>query len=91
MQKRSISIQGHRTSILLEPEFWRVLDAAARDRGMSLPMLIAEIDKARMRDEPAPGLASALRVHALGCMAAKAANSDSSQTPTGSGIRDEAD
>ncbi|OFX00551.1 MAG: aryl-sulfate sulfotransferase [Alphaproteobacteria bacterium RIFCSPHIGHO2_12_FULL_63_12] len=65
MRKRSISIKGHRTSILLEPEFWTALDDAARRRGVSLPLLIAEIDQARMKSAPAPGLASALRVFAL--------------------------
>ena len=65
MRKRSISIQGHRTSIMLEPEFWAVLDEFALARGVSLPALIAEIDKRRMASNPPPGLASALRVFAL--------------------------
>lgn len=65
MRKRSISIKGHRTSILLEPEFWTALDEAALRRGVSLPALVAEIDQARVKASPAPGLASALRVFAL--------------------------
>lgn len=65
MQKRSIAIRGHRTSIRLEPEFWRALDAAARRRNVALPVLIAEIDSRRLKDVPAPALASALRVFAL--------------------------
>lgn len=65
MRKRSISIKGHRTSILLEPEFWMALEESARRRGVSLPSLIAEIDQARLKASPAPGLASALRVFAL--------------------------
>jgi predicted DNA-binding ribbon-helix-helix protein len=65
MRKRSISIKGHRTSILLEPEFWATLEAAAHKRGVSLPTLIADIDQARLKSSPAPGLASALRVFAL--------------------------
>ncbi len=65
MRKRSISIKGHRTSILLEPEFWDVLDAVAQKRGVSLPALIADIDLTRLKSLPAPGLASALRVFAL--------------------------
>ncbi len=65
MRKRSITIRGHRTSILLEPEFWDALDAAATKRGVSLPALIADIDQARLKSTPAPGLASALRVFAL--------------------------
>lgn len=65
VRKRSISIRGHRTSILLEPEFWAVLDAVAAARSISLPILIAEIDQSRLKRMPAPGLASALRVFAL--------------------------
>ena len=65
MRKRSISIRGHRTSILLEPEFWAVLDAAAAARSISLPALIAEVDQSRLKQAPAPGLASSLRVFAL--------------------------
>lgn len=65
MPKRSISIRGHRTSIALEAEFWSALDMAARRRGVSLPVLISEIDAERLKRAPAPGLASALRVFAL--------------------------
>ena len=65
MNKRSISIKGHRTSIGLEPAFWAALDAAAVTRQMSLPSLVEEIDRARMKEAPPPGLASALRVFAL--------------------------
>lgn len=65
MRKRSISIRGHRTSILLEPEFWAALEAAAQTRGVSLPALITGIDQTRLKASPAPGLASALRVFAL--------------------------
>jgi predicted DNA-binding ribbon-helix-helix protein len=65
MQKRSIAIRGHRTSIRLEPEFWRALDEAARRRNVALPVLVANIDLKRMQADPAPGLASALRVFAL--------------------------
>ena len=65
MRKRSISINGHRTSILLEPAFWLALEQAAARRGTSLPALIADIDAARTGETPRPGLASALRVFAL--------------------------
>ena len=69
VQKRSISIKGHRTSIALEPAFWRALERCAADRAVSLPKLIGDIDRARTMDarrQGAPaGLASALRVFAL--------------------------
>ncbi|MEZ5914006.1 MAG: ribbon-helix-helix domain-containing protein [Parvularculaceae bacterium] len=65
MPKRSITIKGHRTSIALEKEFWSVLDAAAERRRVSLPRLVADIDKSRLKKTPPPGLASALRIFAL--------------------------
>lgn len=65
MRKRSITIKGHRTSIALEAEFWTALDAVAATRGLSLPQLIADIDRQRLAKSPPPGLASALRVFVL--------------------------
>lgn len=65
MRKRSIAIKGHRTSIALEPVFWDALDKIAEEDGLTLPALVAEIDRRRLVRSPAPGLASALRVYAL--------------------------
>lgn len=61
LAKRSLTIDGHRTSLALEPEFWTALDALAKARGVSLPRLVSEIDKSRR----GKSLASALRVAAL--------------------------
>lgn len=61
LQKRSLSLAGHRTSLSLETEFWQVLERAARDRGQSMAGLIGQIDEER-GSEP---LASASRVWAL--------------------------
>lgn len=47
MQKRSLTIAGHRTSLALEPEFWAGAEALAAARGLPLPQLIQEIDEAR--------------------------------------------
>lgn len=60
LKKRSFTIARHRTSIALEPEFWKALERLAASRGLSLARLVAEIDAAKQG-----GLASALRVHAL--------------------------
>lgn len=65
LSKRSIAIKGHRTSIALEPEFWAGLEAIADRRGVSLSSLINDVDQQRLAADPAPGLASALRVFAL--------------------------
>jgi predicted DNA-binding ribbon-helix-helix protein len=59
--KRSLSLDGHATSVALEAEFWAVLDGAATGQGRSLAGLVGEIDTARQ----ATPLASALRVWAL--------------------------
>ena len=61
LRKRSISLAGHATSLALEPEFWAVLEALARSRGLSLAGLVGELD-ARRGERP---LASACRVAAL--------------------------
>ena len=65
MKKRSVTLSGHRTSILLEPECWEALERAAGARGLSLAGLIAGVDADRVKNESAGGLASALRVFAL--------------------------
>lgn len=61
MQKRSLSIAGHRTSIALEPEFWAGLEALAETRDLPLTALIREIDEER----EGPNLSSCLRLAVL--------------------------
>ena len=65
LQKRSISLSGHQTSVALEPEFWTVLQAMAAARGMTLAGLLRSIDETR-GERP---LASAARVAALAAAA----------------------
>jgi predicted DNA-binding ribbon-helix-helix protein len=62
LEKRSLSLSGHRTSIALEPEFWAALTSLAEGEGMNLVALVTRIDAARA---PEQKLASALRVFAL--------------------------
>ena len=61
LEKRSVLLAGHATSVALEPEFWEVLRAMATARGETLTVLLARIDDNRA-DRP---LASACRVTAL--------------------------
>jgi len=61
LQKRSVSISGHATSLALEPEFWAVLDAMAAQEGITPGKLIVRID----RERSGRPLASACRVAAL--------------------------
>ena len=60
-QKRSFSIQGHRTSISLEAPFWDALKRAAAEDGIALSALIGSID----RERGTAGLSSAVRVWLL--------------------------
>ncbi|MBE7732241.1 ribbon-helix-helix domain-containing protein [Devosia faecipullorum] len=61
MQKRSFSIAGHRTSIALEPDFWRGLEIIAEARGLSLAALVRDIDEHR----EIANLSSAVRLAVL--------------------------
>ncbi len=65
MIKRSIAIDGHRTSIALEAEYWRVVEAMATARGESLARFVARLDAERVAEGPVRGLASYLRLAAL--------------------------
>ena len=62
LQKRSLSLSGHRTSVALEREFWQALEQAALAEDLALSVLIARIDAERDQQHP---LASALRLYAL--------------------------
>ncbi len=65
MRKRSVTLKGHRTSIALEAEFWAALDDFSETDGRSLASLIDRVDRDRLKQNPPPGLASALRVYVL--------------------------
>ena len=60
MQKRSLTIHGHRTSISLEEPFWMALIDIAKARQQSVASLVQMIDKERIG-----GLSSAIRVFIL--------------------------
>ena len=62
VEKRSISIRGHRTSFSLEKPFFDELSRIAAERGLSVAALVAEVDETRPRDT---SLSSALRVFVL--------------------------
>ena len=62
MNKRSVSIRGHRTSFSLEDEFWNELKAIARIRQISVAQLVTQVDLRRNEEE---NLSSALRLFVL--------------------------
>jgi predicted DNA-binding ribbon-helix-helix protein len=68
IQKRSVIIAGHRTSVSLEPEFWAALKDIALQRNVSINELVTEIDGQRRGN-----LSSALRVHVLTFLQARLA------------------
>ncbi|MEX0307079.1 MAG: ribbon-helix-helix domain-containing protein [Ruegeria sp.] len=60
--KRSLTLQGHRTSVSLEDEFWQAFREIAQSKRLPINVLAAEIDAER---DPETGLASAIRVFIL--------------------------
>ena len=69
MDKRSLSISGHRTSIALEPEFWAALEAMAAEKSQTMAGLIRDIDDVRQT----ANLSSAARLAVLALYQDKAA------------------
>jgi predicted DNA-binding ribbon-helix-helix protein len=59
--KRSVIVDGHKTSISLEEEFWSGLKEIAQAQGASLAQTVTEIDKSRQ----AGNLSSAIRLFVL--------------------------
>ncbi|MBS3847822.1 ribbon-helix-helix domain-containing protein [Devosia sp. BSSL-BM10] len=73
MDKRSLSISGHRTSIALEPQFWAALEQMAAESGQTMTALICSIDADRQSDN----LSSAARLAVLRWYQAKVGNATS--------------
>lgn len=61
-EKHSLTLRGHRTSVSLEPAFWRAFQDIAKAEGKPINALAAEIDERRGTEM---GLASAIRLHVL--------------------------
>jgi predicted DNA-binding ribbon-helix-helix protein len=60
-QKHSLTLNGHRTSVSLEPEFWEAFRCIAEESAKPINTLAAEIDASRAD----LGLASAIRLFVL--------------------------
>ncbi len=58
--KHSVMIAGHRTSVSLEPEFWREFVSICREEGISVSKKVEEIDSKRKVN-----LSSAIRLFVL--------------------------
>ena len=59
--KRSVHINGHKTSVSLEDAFWSGLKEIADAQGTTLSAMVAEIDKKREQSN----LSSAIRLFVL--------------------------
>ena len=46
-QKRSLTLNGHKTSVTLEDRFWRAVRIIAKNKNISVSALVAEIDSHR--------------------------------------------
>lgn len=60
--KRSLTLNGHRTSVSLEAEFWTAFRDIAAEKMMPINALAAVIDAERGQDS---GLATAIRLYVL--------------------------
>jgi predicted DNA-binding ribbon-helix-helix protein len=60
LEKHSVTIAGHRTSISLERCFWRHLRRIAQEKDLSVNELVRQLDEAR-----AGSLSGALRAFVL--------------------------
>ena len=58
--KRSVVIDGHRTSVSMEEAFWRAFKDICHAQGTSINRLITDIDRKRTGN-----LSSAIRVYVL--------------------------
>jgi len=65
--KRSIVVDGHKTSVSLEQAFWNGLKEIASDRRVTLSELVGSIDSGRDQGN----LSSAIRLFVLGHYRAK--------------------
>ena len=62
MQKISVSLSGHQTSISIEQEFFDVLQQIAKSRNVSVASIIKSIDETR---NPDSNLSSETRIWIL--------------------------
>jgi predicted DNA-binding ribbon-helix-helix protein len=64
IEKRSVMIGGHKTSISLEDAFWSSLKAIAQAQGSTVAQTVTTINKTREQGN----LSSAVRLFVLDCV-----------------------
>ncbi len=87
--KRSMRLDGHRTSLALEPSYWDAIKKIAIRRESTIPKVIESIDTIRTTNAPGIGpidntmsLASAVRVYVYELTAAQLETALKSQVRT---------
>jgi predicted DNA-binding ribbon-helix-helix protein len=81
MEKRSVRIAGHATSVSLEPAFWEALDELAARRRTSLNALLAAIDAER-----GGNLSSAIRLFVLASCRRGELDAAAAEAPVGAPV-----
>jgi len=84
--KRSIVIDGHKTSVSLEDAFWTVLKDIAHAECVTVSKVVADIDKKRKLGN----LSSALRLFVLDRTRARREGSQKSSSPAISSLAPDA-
>lgn len=77
--KRSVVIQGHKTSVSLEQPFWNIVREIAQAERTTVSALLRRIDEARQH----ANMSSAVRVYVLEHTRARAQQSIGAAEPAG--------
>ena len=64
VRRKTIKLDGHRSSVTLEDAFWTALKGIAAAQGITIDRLIATIDTER-HERPHTNLSSAIRLFVL--------------------------
>jgi len=56
VRKRSVTLEGHKTSVSIEDAFWEALTQIANRRRVTIVSLIEKIDKDRLSTNLSPGI-----------------------------------
>ncbi|MBS0184748.1 MAG: ribbon-helix-helix domain-containing protein [Proteobacteria bacterium] len=65
MQKYSVTLKGHRTSISLEPLFWEALNHFAKIQKKAVSTLISDIEEELLKSHSSANLSSFIRIYIL--------------------------
>jgi len=65
IQKYSVTLKGHRTSISLEPLFWQILNHFAKLQKKAISTLISDIEEELVKSHSSANLSSFIRTYIL--------------------------